>query len=539
MATSPTRRRRILNKLWAASFAAALAMGSAAAWAQSPTPAPAYPDQVRVIPANAAPQEATPMLSAPTPVPTIPYAMPEASGEEPGFAVPSYVHTRNKEDDSSSRLSDVPIGIQPIPERPRLLLELNGLFLGPGFLSEGIELPTGEIIRPSLWVFGTNQFGYQWFDNHNNLKNISEFVERLDFFTQLNLSGTERIVYGIRPFDQERKIKGVSRRIYTSYEFDQDHGVNGTNGNIETLFFEGDFGEIFPGLDLYDTKLLDYGFSVGRQPLLIQDGLLINANRLDAVTVTRNTLNGYGNLNCRTTGMYAWYQVHRNDDNLDPNARLLGLFNESDYKETTVNVDLVYLNSTPKTGSAFYAAVSGIQRLDLFETEWSTAFHVLTSAPTNQETPATGRGTLLFGQASMSPHGSPDLLYVTGFWAIDRFSSAARNPEVGGPLGQTGILFAAPAFGRFGAPISNQATRAAGGAIGYQMFFDQTRKQVIFELGGRKNTDDGPATGQIGFAARYQQACGQHCIFILDSFVAKQEKFDVSSGARAILLIKF
>ena len=60
----------------------------------------------------------------------------------------------------------------------------------------------------------------------------------------------------------------------------------------ETLFFEGDFGEIFPGLDPYDTKLLDYGFSVGRQPVLIQDGLLINANRLDAVTVTRNTLNG-------------------------------------------------------------------------------------------------------------------------------------------------------------------------------------------------------------------------------------------------------
>jgi hypothetical protein len=539
MATSPAWRQRTLNKLWAASFAAALAMGSNAAWAQSPAPAPAYSDLVRMRQANPASQEAIPNLPAPSPVPTLPDAMPAAPEEEPGFAVPSYVHTRNKEDDASSRLSDVAIGIQPIPERPRLLVELNGLFLGPGFLSEGIQLPTGEIIRPSLWVFGTNQFGYNWFDNRNNIKNVSEIVERLDFFTQLNFSGTERIVYGIRPFDQERKVAGVSRRIYTSYEFDLDKGINGTNGNIETLFFEGDFGQIFPRLDPYDTKMLDYGFSVGRQPLLIQDGLLINANRLDAVTVTRNTLNGYGNLNCRTTGMYAWNQVHRNDDNLDPNARLLGLFNESDYKETTVNVDLVYLNSTPKTGSAFYAAASGIQRLDFLETEWSTAFHVLTSVPTNQQTPATGRGTLLFGQASMSPHGSPDLIYVTGFWAIDKFSSAARNPEVGGPLGQVGILFASPAFGRFGAPLSNQATRAAGGAIGYQIFLDQTRKQLIFEVGGRKNTEDAPSTGQIGFGARYQQACGQHFIFLLDSFVAKQEKFDVSSGARVSVIIKF
>jgi hypothetical protein len=159
--------------------------------------------------------------------------------------------------------------------------------------------------------------------------------------------------------------------------------------------------------------------------------------------------------------------------------------------------------------------------------------------PTNQETLATGRGTLLFGQASMSPHGSPDLIYATGFWAIDKFSSAARNPEVGGPLGQVGILFASPAFGRFGAPLNNQATRAVGGAIGYQLFLDQTRKQLIFELGARTNTDDGPAAGQIGFGARYQQAFCRHFIMILDSFVAKQEKFDVASGARAILLIKF
>ena len=64
--------------------------------------------------------------------------------------------------------------------------------------------------------------------------------------------------------------------------------------------------------------MLDYGFSIGRQPVLIQDGLLINADQLDAVTVTRNTLNGGDVLNFRTTGMFAWNQVHRNDDIYDP-----------------------------------------------------------------------------------------------------------------------------------------------------------------------------------------------------------------------------
>ena len=36
----------------------------------------------------------------------------------------------------------------------------------------------------------------------------------------------------------------------------------------------------------------------------------------------------------------------------------------------------------------------------------------------------------------MTPHGTPNLIYITGFWAIDDFSSAARNPEVGGPSAQ-------------------------------------------------------------------------------------------------------
>jgi hypothetical protein len=524
MATHQGRQRKMKFALWAASLGAALTLSSGAARAQAP------------LPAGSTPPEA-PHVEAPATAPAAPEASPpgELLSDEPGLSVPSFVRTPDKHNEAYSRLSDVPIGLQPFPERPRLLVELNDHFLSPGYLTEGIKLPTGEIVRPSLWIFGNEQFGYQFFDNRTTTKNASEFVERLDLFTQLNLSATERAFYAIRPFDKER----YNKRIYTSYEFDRDTGVNGTNADIESLFFEGDFGEIFPNLDIYDTKMLDYGFSVGRQPLLIQDGLLINANQLDAVTVTRNTLNGHGNLNFRITGMYAWDRVHRNNDIYDPKASLFGLFTESDYQKSTINIDVVYVDSTPMTGSAFYAAASAIQRLELFDRNWNTSFHVLTSQPTNQQTSATGRGTLLFSQISLTPHGTADLIYATGFWAIDNYSSAARNPEVGGPLGQTGILFASPAFGRYGAPLNNQASDVAGGAIGYQILLDSTRKQLIFELGGRKDTND-VGQGAIGFGARYQQACGRHFIFLLDSFITKQEKVeDPGVGARAVLQIKF
>ena len=284
--------------------------------------------------------------------------------------------------------------------------------------------------------------------------------------------------------------------------------------------------------------MLDYGFSVGRQPLLIQDGLLINAAMLDAFTVTRNTLNGYGNLNFRATGMFAWDQVYRNDDVYDPSAYLYGVFLESDYKESTVNADFVYVSANHSTGSAFYAGLSGIQRMEAFDTRWNTSFHALISVPTDQQTTATGQGELLFGQVSMTPQGTPNLIYATAFWAIDNFSSAARDPTVGGPLGQVGLLFASPAIGMYGAPLNNAANHVVGGALGYQVLLDDTRKQLIFEAACRKDTNN-IDQGQIGLGARYQQACGQHSIFLFDVFIDKQEGLEVGCGCRTSIIVKF
>ena len=145
----------------------------------------------------------------------------------------------------------------------------------------------------------------------------------------------------------------------------------------------------------------------------------------------------------------------------------------------------------------------------------------------------------MFAQLSMTPDKTPNLLYATTFAALGDFSSAARSPEVGGPLAPTsGLLFASPAFGRFGSPLNNFADDVVGGAVGYQIFLDNTRKQLIFEVGGRKDTNN-VEQGAIGFDVRYQQACGQHSIFLIDTFVTQQEKLSTGVGARASWTIKF
>ncbi len=431
-------------------------------------------------------------------------------------------------------LDDQAIGLQPIPRRPDLIVETNEPFLHAGFLEQGIELPTGAVWRPAFWVFGTYRTGISYSDNRAGTR-FTEWSNRLDLFGQLNLTGTERLVVGIRPLDKEVR----NRRDFSSYDFNDGQSIDGANTDIQTLFFEGDFGELFPNIDPYDSRALDYGFSVGRQPMSFQQGLLINEDMIDAVTVTRNTLNGSGNLNLRATMVYAVDNINRNNNLDDRDARMVGLFTESDFASSTINADIVHVHTDDNTfGSLTAVGLSGIQRIHGFHNTYNTSLHVLASFPGDGETAASGQGELLFAQTSWTMHESEDVVYLNAFWAIDQFTSPARGPLAGGPLGQTGILFAAPGLGRFGAPLSNQASDAFGGSLGYQLFYDETRQQLTVEIGGRKDTNQINA-GAIAAGARYQRAIGQHWIMILDGSVNKMESRSVAPGARVEFLAKF
>ena len=438
-------------------------------------------------------------------------------------------------DDPKTELEEQAIGQQEIPERPPLLFEYNEFFLSPGWLEQGVEIPTGAVWRPAVWVFGTYRIGVSYLDGHVGNR-IAEIAHRLDLFAQVNLSGTERILVGLRPLDDEIG----RRREFNGYDFRGGDWIDGWNADFQTLFFEGDFGEIFPGLDPYDSEHLDIGFSVGRMPLLAQQGLLINEDRIDAVTVTRNTLYWPGNLNLRMSGIYAWDEVNRSNNTPDDDAQLFAFLTESDFKFSTVNADVAYVKSGATNGDLFAFGLSGIQRLHGYHNTYNSSVHFLASYPGDDESPVAGQGELLFSQFSWTPHHSHDLIYVNAFWAIDQFTSPARGTLAGGPLGQTGLLFSAPGLGRFGAPLANNSADTAGASIGYQLFFEHTRSQLVFEVGGRADTNSRRGPGDMGAAGiRYQKALGQHWIFIVDAIVQKTEGRGVTPGGRLEFLAKF
>ncbi len=465
-------------------------------------------------------------------------------------------------DPHDSWVSDIPKGIVPIMERPPLIIEYPQKFLGQGTIPEGVELPTGAIWRPTLWVFGSNRFGVSYRDDQVGPGqagfNFGSFVNRLALFGQLNFTGTERIQIGIRPTDEEEGRPLLIGREYTSHFWKTFtsgagrtnlDGLDGWNGDLNVAYFEGQLDEIFPGIDPFDTELLDYGFSVGRQAMSFQRGLLVNEDMIDAVTVTRNTLYGNGNLNLRMTGVFAWNRLTRVAQQ-EPNTRaqMYGLFTESDFRYNTMNLDVGFVNDPNRTQrDVLVAAVSSTQRLVGYHNTYNSRFHLLASFPTEGEgartafmgSPgnATGQGELFFSQISVTPHEGEDLIYWNTFVVVDQFTSLARAPQAG-PLGDTGLLFAAAGLGLYGPPLATVTNSSVGTALGYQIFLDTKNQQIIYEVGAREGK--GNDNFEVAGAVQYQRAIAQNWIWLISSFMSSRKGTDgLSTGLRTEIQLFF
>ncbi|MCH9647685.1 MAG: hypothetical protein K0U98_05555 [Deltaproteobacteria bacterium] len=426
----------------------------------------------------------------------------------------------------SSRLPDkeIPLQLEGFPQRPKPIIELGEPFLGTGTLSPGWELPTGAVWQPSLLVFGNLRAALQSFDNDGS--QVSELAARLDLFANLSLSGSERIVLAFRNLDQDGR--------FTRYTLDsdlpgqEDGFEDELNAEITSLFFEGDFGEIFPNLDRDDFGNTDVGFSLGRQPLFFQEGILIN-DSIDAIGLTRNTLLPKNTSNFRTTLLFGWNNVHRGSVD-DDDARIFGLLTSTDFRKSTVDADFLYVTSEESTGDLASVGISAVQRLG----QLNSSFRILGSVAVDEETPFATDGVLLFSELSWTPHGTHDLMYINTFAAIDEFSSASRGPGTGGPLGRAGISFAAVGLGSYGAALSSRAREVVGGAVGYQKFMKKTRRQLIVELAGRVGTAN-DVSDAAAVTLRYQMAFGRRFVLVLDGFGGWRGKTNLPGAEDASL----
>lgn len=419
---------------------------------------------------------------------------------------------------SDSRISDELIPLADVPQRPDPLLELGDPFLGRGPISEGFELPTGAVWQPAFLAYGTFRTGVQ-----GATQSGTDFVEaatRFDLFGNLYLTQTERILVGIRPLDDDGQFTRYTLHSDPALPDSLDGFQDELNATVRTLFFEGDFGELFPVLDPDDSGSMDIYFSVGRQPLRFQDGLLISENAIDMVGVTRANLKPFEVVNTRVTGVFGWGDINRPNGRFNPgdgSAKLFGLFTETDTRERTVQLDAVYVRADDARGDGIYGGLSSTRRIG----HYNNTIRILGSYPVGDETRFTRKGVLIHNEFGWTPYHTHDWVYVNLFGGIGKYRSAARGPAAGGPLGQTGVLFAAVGLGRYGAALGNRADNAVGGSVGYQWFFDHNRKQLLLEGGARYTYDKAglPGARDVGaIGARYQMAMGRRFVLELSGF---------------------
>lgn len=454
----------------------------------------------------------------------------------------------------TSRISDesVPV-VDPdaVPDRP-WRLEAGDRFVGTGNIKRGWALPGGAVLQPSVLVSGLYRTSVQSFDSGNVV--YSEWANRLDIFANIKLTNaTERIVVGMRPLDDNFATASPLTGQFTGYGFRPDHqadsdSINHFNADITTLFFEGELAEMIPNADFRDETALDVHVIVGRQPLFYQEGILI-FDTMDAVGITKNQIRFPFGQNLQLSFLYAWDEINRGDNVESDDADLFLWSAVADFTRTTVNFDVVYVSDDGSINlpgrpdaDGFYSGLSFVQRIGKFQ----TAFRAVMSHALDDRVPkgmgpssAVDDGVVLFAEASFTPAWTENLMYATLFWGIDNYTPAARTSGAAGPMGRAGINFAGPGMGRFGAPVSNYAQDAVGGAVGYQWWFDHDfRKNLVAEIGWRKDTND-TSTGAGGLSFRYQQAFGEHVLLQLDAHGSIAEGRDEGWGSRVELRYAF
>ena len=426
-------------------------------------------------------------------------------------------------------------GAGEITQRPHLFIEKGDFFLDSGKLYEGFEVPIlGAVWQPRLWSYMISRTAFQSFDNHAaGTERETELANRTDLYVNLQLTGTEKLLLGLRPFDNNRPDR------FSRHTFDgaSDGTTNELNVDAETLFFEGDLGSLIPNLDPAGITLLDFGFTIGRQPITFQEGILIN-DTIDSIGFVRNNLVFPGTSNLRIHGMYAWNRLDRNDRSRGVESNMFALFGFADTPVSTFNLDMIYVDDNGR-GDGFYLGASAIQRLRGLG-GISTAFRINSSFALEDEIAGNviGDGILLTAELSSLVVESEDIMYFNTYVGIDNYTQAGREPIVGGPLANTGILFASPNLSTYGAEINPFTDDVIGFALGYQAFYDHTRRNVIIEIAGRKDTNGGE-TDALSAGFQLQQAIGRYIQITAESFYTIQPNENDDSGMRLEIQIVY
>jgi hypothetical protein len=394
-------------------------------------------------------------------------------------------------------------------------------------------------VQSGFMAYGDLRVAADSYDSGTGGKKQSTVAARLNLDMDLALTATERIHAFTRPLDKGGQftrydISGAVKDKFTR-KFDFD---------LDTLFFEGDLGQIAGGLQGHAARF-DLPIAFGRMPFVTQNGVWIeDAFDGAAFSFTAKNIPSLDVSNTDLTFFAGWAQL---TTDAAPNSSKNGVFGLAGFADARkgyieygygyVKADddnLSYHNLTAAFSRRYWGRVANSVRV--------IGNFGQKGDPGKAKT---ADGALLLFESSLTPkylklaqaNQSNFVPYLNLFAGFNSPQSLARGADSGGVLRNTGITFESDGMTAY-PTLDAKAHKSYGGALGLEYLFDLAH-QIVVEASAVQRMSGNTAGDQYGFGIRYQQPISPDLIIRFDAMKGWIQGQKDVYGVRAELRLKF
>lgn len=391
-----------------------------------------------------------------------------------------------------------------------------------------------NLVQQKFYVYGDYRVGFA----QNNLVGSDNTVlaHRLNLEIDYWITSTERIHMFSGPFQEGNSFM----RIENGEFFEE---LDFFDANTDTLFFEGDMGQILGGLNS-QYAAFDLPFTAGLVPLLFQNGVWMQDAMVGlAATIPAQNSPALDWSNYDVTFFAAFDKVSTDAVNFDEDAaQLFGATTFIESRGGYFEVGYAYVNDT-KDSDFSYNNI-GISYTRRYLNRVSNSMRVILNVGQNlPEEDRTADGVLLLAENTFITERPYNFMpYMNFFAGFDRPQPAARAAVFGGVLFNTGILFQSDALTGY-PTLDATGNNTYGMATGIDLLGHNFDQQLIVEvaaLGVMGSDVDRSAPGnQAGIGARYQVPITNAHLLRFDAMHGWLENSEDITGARAEFRWKF
>ena len=431
---------------------------------------------------------------------------------------------------------------------PRPMLELGRPQYQEGPLTRSISV-VGERNRltPALSVFG--DFRVANVVNHepgraSGSHGRGQIAARLNLDIDLKLTATERIHAFVRPLDKNGEF---TRLEYSGTDDGSTSSELLLDGNLETLFFEGDLGAILSGFTGKPSSF-DMPIAFGLMPLLFQNGVwLEDAFTGVAITIPARNSRALDISNFDIT-FFAGFDEVSSQAMLGENGKVaeddVNVYGIASFFETLggyAEIDYAFIDGQDQFDDLDHHNIS-LAFTKRYKSIASTSLRIIHTFGQDPIGRAeTAGGTLVqFESSLITSKPSTFIPYMNLFAAFDRPQSVARANS--GILKNIGINFESDNLSGF--PLLDDSGQDVwGGAIGVENLF-ALNQQLVVEFSSVQLMDEdnplGKALGdQYALGVRYQRPLSKAWIARFDAMKGWRDNQVDISGVRFEIRRKF